>query len=131
MLRRLDELTESGRSFASESTLSSRTFSAFLENLKAQGYRINLCYVRLISISLTQERIALQVKMSGHTIPPDVIARRYARSMQNFGDLPLPLADNWSVFDNADINHTKIAVEAENVELKIFEEALWNSIKNQ
>jgi predicted ABC-type ATPase len=69
--------------------------------------------------------------MGGHNIPPDVIARRYGRSIQNFRDLYLPLADKWNVFDNSDINHTKIAVEAENGELKIYEEALWNSIKNQ
>jgi predicted ABC-type ATPase len=131
MLRRLDELAASGRSFAFESTLSSRTFSVFLKKLKAQGYRVNLCYVWLDSIALAQERVALRVKMGGHNIPPDVIARRYGRSIQNFRDLYLPLADKWSVFDNSDINHTKIAVEAENGELKIYEEALWNSIKNQ
>lgn len=131
MLRRLDELAASGRSFAFESTLSSRTFSVFLKKLKAQSYRINLCYVWLDSIALAQERVALRVKMGGHNIPPDVIARRYGRSIQNFRDLYLPLADKWSVFDNSDINHTKIAVEAENGELKIYEEALWNSIKNQ
>ena len=37
----------------------------------------------------------------------------------------------WSVFDNSDINHTKIAAEAETGELEIYEEALWNSIKHQ
>nr|WP_315485622.1 hypothetical protein [uncultured Undibacterium sp.] len=69
-------------------------FLRFLKNLKAQGYRINLCYVWLNSISLTQERVALRVKMSGHTIPPDVSARRYARSMQNFHDLFCQLPTN-------------------------------------
>ena len=34
MLRRLDELANSGKSFAFESTLSSRTFSVFLKRLK-------------------------------------------------------------------------------------------------
>ena len=131
MLRRLDELAASGRSFAFESTLSSRTFSVFLAKLKTQGYRINLCYVWLNSIALAQERVALRVKMGGQNIPAEVIAPRYARSIQNFRDLYLPLADKWSVFDNSDINHTKIAVDAENGELKIYEEALWNSIKNQ
>lgn len=56
MLRRLDELAESGRRFAFETTLSSRTFSVFLMKLKAQGNCINLCYIWLNSIALAQER---------------------------------------------------------------------------
>lgn len=69
--------------------------------------------------------------MGGHSIPLDVIARSYGRGIQNFRDLYLPLADEWSVFNNSNSNPAKIAVEAENGELKIYEEALWNSIKNQ
>lgn len=95
MLRRLNELAVSGSSFAFESTLSSRTFSVFLKKFKAQGYRINLCYVSLDSIALTQERVALRVKMGGHHIPPGVIARRYGLSIQNIRDLYLQLTDKW------------------------------------
>lgn len=131
MLRRLDELANSGKSFAFESTLSSRTFSVFLKRLKLQGYRINVCYVWLSSIALAQERVALRVRMGGHNIPPDVIARRYGRSIQNFRELYLPIADKWSVFDNSDIHHNKVAVEAEDGVMTIYEESIWNSISKQ
>ncbi|MFZ6759028.1 zeta toxin family protein [Undibacterium sp. Ji50W] len=128
MLRRLDELAASGKSFAFESTLSSRTFSVFLGKLKAQGYRIDLCYVWLNSAALAQERVALRVKMGGHNIPPEVIARRYARSIQNFRDLYLPLADKWTVFDNSNVKRSKIVAEAENNTITIYEDSIWNSI---
>lgn len=93
MLRRLDELADSGKSFTFESTMSRRTFSVLLKRLKSQGYRINVCYVWLNSIALAQERVALRVRMGGHNISPDVIARRYGRSIQNFRELYLPIAD--------------------------------------
>ncbi|MBC3831870.1 zeta toxin family protein [Undibacterium amnicola] len=130
MLRRLDELAASGRSFAFESTLSSRTFSVFLKKLKAQGYRINLCYVWLDSIALAQERVALRVKMGGHNIPPDVIARRYARSIQNFRDLYLPIADRWRVYDNSNESNSRlIARGGEEINTDIYEEDAWKTIQ--
>lgn len=130
MLRRLDELAASGRSFAFETTLSSRTFSVFLAKLKTQGYRINLCYVWLNSIALAQERVALRVKMGGHNIPPDVIARRYARSIQNFRDLYLPIADRWRVYDNSNESTNRlIARGGEEINTDIYEEDAWKTIQ--
>lgn len=130
MLRRLQELAGSGKSFAFESTLSSRTFSVFLTKLKAQGYRVDLCYVWLGSVALAQERVALRVRMGGHDIPPDVIARRYARSVQNFRSLYLPIADKWSVFDNSESTNPQLIAEGEvGVQEKIYEEASWNKIQ--
>lgn len=130
MLRRLDELAATGRSFAFESTLSSRTFSVFLRKLKAQGYRVDLCYVWLNSVVLAHERVALRVKMGGHNIPSDVIERRYARSIQNFRDLYLPLTDEWSVFDNSEVaNPLLVAEGVDNQTVAVFEEASWNKIQ--
>ena len=129
MLRRLDELAASGKSFAFESTLSSRTFSVFLGRLKKQGYRIDLCYVWLNSPALAQERVALRVKMGGHHIPPEVIERRYSRSMQNFRNLYLPLADKWSVFDNSELADPKLIAEGSSQKsIAIIEEKSWNKI---
>ena len=130
MLRRLQELGASGKSFAFESTLSSRTFSVFLTKLKAQGYRVDVCYVWLNSVALAQARVALRVKMGGHHIPAEVIERRYARSAQNFRNLYLPLADKWSVFDNSDVHSAKIIAEAENNLVSIYEESIWNNINS-
>ncbi len=48
MLRRLDELAESGRSLAFESTLPSCTFPAFLEKSQGTGlsYQSLLCMAK-------------------------------------------------------------------------------------
>jgi len=101
MLTRLHELAESGVSFAFESTLSSRTFALFLSRCKAQGYRVQIFYVALPSAELAVNRVALRVKLGGHNIPQADIERRFQRSLHNLYELYLPLADRWTVLDNA------------------------------
>lgn len=131
MLRRLHELAGNGKSFAFESTLSSRTFAVFLAKLKREGYCIDLCYVWLNSVRLAQERVVSRVRMGGHSIPPDVIARRYERSLRNFRNMYLPIADNWRVYDNSDGTNVRlIARSARDSEIEIFEETSWNTIQS-
>lgn len=101
MLRRLNELAQSGSSFAFESTLSSRTFAKFLRDCKAHGYRVVLFYLTLPSSDLAVQRVALRVRQGGHNIPTEDVHRRFRRSLCNLLELYLPLADRWSVLDNA------------------------------
>lgn len=101
MLKRLHELAASKASFAFESTLSSRTFALFLSRCKAQGYRVQIFFVALPSAAPAVNRVALRVKLGGHNIPQADIERRFKRSLHNLFELYLPLADRWSVLDNA------------------------------
>ena len=101
MLKRLHDLAASKASFAFESTLSSRTFALFLSRCKAQGYRVQIFYIALPSAALAVNRVALRVKLGGHNIPQADIERRFQRSLHNLFELYLPLADKWSVLDNA------------------------------
>ena len=101
MLKRLHELTASKANFAFESTLSSRTFALFLSRCKAQGYGVQIFYVALPSAALAINRVALRVKQGGHNIPQVDIERRFQRSLHNLFELYLPLANKWSVLDNA------------------------------
>lgn len=101
MLKRLHELAASKVSFAFESTLSSRTFALFLSRCKAQGYRVEIFYVALPSAALAVNRVALRVKLGGHNIPQADVERRFQRSLHNLYELYLPLADRWTVLDNA------------------------------
>jgi predicted ABC-type ATPase len=109
MLQRLRTLAAAQVSFAFESTLSSRTFALFLARCKAQGYKVHIFYVALPSAELAIQRVALRVKLGGHNIPPDDITRRFQRSLHNLFELYLPLADHWSVLNNASGTLTSIA----------------------
>ena len=101
MLKRLHHLADTQSSFAFESTLSSRTFAPFITRCKSQGYRIKLFYVALPSPELAINRVALRVRLGGHNIPAVDISRRFHRSLHNLFELYKPLADNWTVLDNA------------------------------
>lgn len=101
MHKRLHELAASRVSFAFESTLSSRTFALFLTRCKVQGYSVQIFYVALPSAELAVNRVALRVKLGGHGIPQADVERRFQRSLHNLHALYLPLADRWTVLDNA------------------------------
>ena len=117
MLGRIRDLANSRSDFAFESTLSSRSFALFLRNLKISGYRIELYYLALASPQLAQKRVRLRVKLGGHSIPEDVVSRRFYRSLSNLFELYLPLANTWTIFDNADTKTpSTIAVKFERVQ---------------
>ena len=46
-------------------------------------------------------RVALRVKLGGHNYPQADIGRRFQRSLHNLYALYLPIADHWTVLDNA------------------------------
>ena len=69
MLRRMHALRSAGVSFAFETTLSARTYQAFLEKAQQDGYFVHLVYIWLKNTQLAKSRVALRVKMGGHEIP--------------------------------------------------------------
>lgn len=101
MLRRLQDLVAAHVSFAFESTLSSRSFAPFLADCKARGYRVEVFFVALPSAELAVNRVALRVKLGGHNVPTVDVKRRFGRSLRNLFTLYIPLADRWTVLDNA------------------------------
>jgi predicted ABC-type ATPase len=106
MLARLQELADvrPPSSFAFESTLASRTFGPWLATLAKRGFEIHIVYVWLNSASLAVRRVASRVRRGGHTIPEDVIRRRFTRSAANFFGIYKPLAEasgSWRVYDNS------------------------------
>ena len=128
MLKRLHELAASKVSFAFESTLSSRTFALFLKQCKAQGYKVHIFYVALPSAELAVNRVALRVKLGGHNIPQTDVERRFLRSLNNLYELYLPLADRWTVLDNASGTLKRIAHGTAH-RTYVEEPAKWRSLK--
>ena len=48
------------------------------------------------------ERVANRVRQGGHNVPEDVIRRRFAHGIENFGRYKL-LADSRQLYGNSDI----------------------------
>lgn len=95
------ELIAAQAGFALESTLSGRGHGRLLESAKDAGFRIVLHYVSIESAEHAIERVRLRVGLGGHHVPARDIERRFVRSRQLLHDQYLPLADEWTVWNNA------------------------------
>lgn len=101
LLQRINHLAATRADFAFESTLSGLTYVRQLRAWKAEGYRIEIAYLRLRSPQLALRRIAARVRQGGHDVPRADVLRRFARGWENFERIYRPLADVWTIYDNS------------------------------
>jgi len=109
MLDRLHQLAAARVSFAFESTLASRSFAPWLASLRNRGCNVHLIYVWLRSPELAVRRVKARVCRGGHSVPDDVVRRRYKRSAANLFGLYMPIATTWRVYDNSGAEATLVA----------------------
>lgn len=129
MLERLHDLAREGKSFAFETTLASRHYPRWLENLKASGYRVSLTFLWLRSADLAIERVAERVRAGGHSIPKETIRRRFDRGLKNLFELYIPIVNAWRVFNAAPKEPQEIARYDEINGEVIFDKEIWRLIK--
>ena len=109
LLKELKRLAQARVDFAFESTLSGLAYANRIKEWKAEGYRVEICFVRLSSPSLALRRIAARVKQGGHDVARADVLRRFDRSRKNFENVYRPLADAWFMYDNSAESPTLIA----------------------
>jgi len=103
LLQEFDRLAKAMESFAIESTLSGKGYIDRLMELKADGYELNIIFLKLNSPKLALERVAFCVRQGGHQVPKEDIKHRFVRGWANFVQHYRPLADEWAVYDNSGI----------------------------
>ncbi|MEY3870446.1 MAG: hypothetical protein RLZZ338_4340 [Cyanobacteriota bacterium] len=128
MIERLRNLSNSGTDFAFETTLAARNFARFLRECKTKGYTINLIYFWLQSQELAIQRVQERVESGGHSIPEDVIRRRYDKGRKNLTSLYLPLCDTWKVYNNSMDTPQLIAKGRLQSQPIIYEIKIWKKI---
>ena len=101
MLQMIDERVRAGDSFAFETTLSGRGYASSIPRWQAQGYRVELYYLRLPSADVAVDRVRRRVREGGHNIPEDVIRRRFELGWRNFLFLYRDIVDAWELYDNS------------------------------
>jgi predicted ABC-type ATPase len=129
MLKRLRQLGEAKADFAFESTLSSRTFATFIGTLRQQGYAVVIYYFSLANAQLAVRRVKLRVSLGGHDLPADIVRRRFGRSLSNFFGLYMPLADEWTLFDNSSSPFARTVTAKLNNNLTVMELATWHKLQ--
>ena len=125
VLKRLEDLLNSGKSFAIETTLSGKNHIKTIQKAKKLGYFVVLIYSYLDNPTLCENRIKIRVLNGGHDIPKDDIIRRFYRSKENFWNIYKHLVDEWNLFYNGTSEYFLVAQYA-NGEIEIFSENLYN-----
>ncbi len=101
MIEQMRRFVSRGESFAFETTLSGRRYALLIPKWRSQGYRVELVYLRLQTVSLALARIAGRVAQGGHDVPADVVRRRFRLGWHNFQRVYRPLVDRWELYDNS------------------------------
>jgi predicted ABC-type ATPase len=129
MIERMRGLARDGQSFAFESTCSGKSYLRLLEQCKRANWRFSLFYFWLPNPEMAISRVARRVSHGGHSIPRDVIVRRYYAGVANMRDFYLPLADEAEIYDNTDRKRILIAEKRGGLELKIHDSERWALIQ--
>jgi predicted ABC-type ATPase len=100
VIKRLDELIETGSDFVYETTLSSHQSIDIMKRCRSAGYRIGLMFVALSDVNLHIRRVRERVEQGGHDIPEETIRRRYDRAFANL-PVAIGIAHEFIAFDNS------------------------------
>jgi predicted ABC-type ATPase len=100
-LKQIDQMAKAREDFAFETTLSGQVYANRLRQWKAEGYRIEIIFLKLASSALAVRRVSARVKQGGHNVPREDVIRRFTRGWENFERIYRPLADAWAVYDNS------------------------------
>jgi predicted ABC-type ATPase len=104
MLEEIHRHAAQGVSFAFETTLSGGGYARMIPQWRQSGYRVELFFLSLPSVSAAIERVAERVRQGGHDIPEPTIRRRFDSGLANLRELYAPLVDSWMLFDNVGDN---------------------------
>jgi len=129
MLKRIDELMNSGQDFSFETTLSSKSFINAIINAKARGYYVTLIFFWLESVQLAKNRVMKRVSEGGHNIEEVVIERRYKNGVKNLFHLYEKYVDYLLIYDNSNANAQLVAEKELNSEFLIHKLVKFQTIK--
>jgi predicted ABC-type ATPase len=101
MIRAIDEHVGRGEDFAFETTLAGRRYARAIPGWQATGYRVGMVFIALPSAEVAVARVAERVRQGGHSVPEEVIRRRFFAGRENFEQIYKSLVDEWRLYDNS------------------------------
>jgi predicted ABC-type ATPase len=106
--------------------------SAFApESVAIAAGRVMLARLDDLARQLALARVARRVELGGHSVPADVVRRRYAAGLRNFFGLYRPIVSTWQVFDNSDLPAPRLIAMGEGSSTIVYQADLWASIVRQ
>ncbi|MFA6923225.1 MAG: zeta toxin family protein [Bacteroidales bacterium] len=131
MLQRVDDLINKKTNFAFETTLSSISFINTIKKAKDNNYFVTLIFFYLESVDLAIKRVKARKNSGGHSIPEDVIIRRYKSGIINLFKIYMPVSDYWMIIDNSKSPSILIAEGNNNKQLKVYNEKKFQIMKSR
>ena len=129
MLSRIRELLSRSESFSIETTLATRSYFRLVEKSHRQGYEVTLLFFWLKSPEQAIERVAERVSKGGHSIPQDIIIRRYYEGIDNLFKIYMPIVDTWVLVNNSETPRGIIATGGKDQEPAIVNGELFKQIE--
>lgn len=74
------------------------------------------------------ERVAKRVASGGHSIPEDVIRRRYERGLANFFNAYSSIADSWVLMNNTSRRGQPVAWRRVGAGVQVLDNVVWNQL---
>ena len=131
MIERIQALVKSGESFAFETTCAGRAYLPWLRDCQARGWRVLLLFLWLPTPEAALQRVARRVRAGGHSIPRDVVIRRWKTGLENMRNLYLPLSDGAQIHDNSDGTRILIAERTPDPPLVVHDAVRWAMIEEK
>jgi predicted ABC-type ATPase len=129
MLGRINDLLSQNKSFAFETTLSTRSYKSKVLEAQQNDYTVTLLFFWLQTIELAKERVKSRVAEGGHNIEPDVIERRYIKGINNLFEIYLPIVDDVLIFDNSE-GKPELLAEKIDKELVVIDNIKFKELKS-
>ena len=109
MLQEIHRRAQAGESFAFETTLAGRNYARLIPRWRAAGYHVKLIFLSLPTADVAVARVAARRAQGGHTVPEEVIRRRFDAGLRNFTNIYRDMVDSWVLYDNSGPMHRPIA----------------------
>jgi len=94
------EALKEGKSFATETVMSTPSKIEFMREAKAKGYHVHLVYVTTQSSKINLDRVQDRINKGGHAVPPEKTQARYESAMQLLPEA-IQAADTARVYNNS------------------------------
>jgi predicted ABC-type ATPase len=117
-----EELLQSGVSFSYETVMSHPGKLDFLAKAIHEGYRVYLYFVATEDPEINVNRVDIRVSQSGHAVSPEIIKKRYYKSLGNLKKAVL-LTDRAYLFDNSGSISKLVATIMNSNEVEIVDPA--------
>jgi predicted ABC-type ATPase len=131
MLHRIDELLNANKTFAFETTLSTKSYKNKIITAQQKGYKVTLLFFWLQTVDLAKERVKTRVVEGGHNIAEDVIERRYVNGIKNLFEIYFNISDKILIIDNSKNNLELLAVKEIDASFEVKNEINFLVLKNK